>query len=167
MNTWLIWTLMSEKSYKTSSLKQSLPLSYDAVLSASCWFMMTIHLVMLCCAVCKLLVHDDPPPCDTVLCCLQVSSALICQICHKTFSRGTNLRRHIQEVHLQIKKYLCPICGRPFAQQGTLDAHIIAIHKTEKPYHCSQCTMAFTTEGEKKRHWKAMHWKLEWEWTYL
>lgn len=52
------------------------------------------------------------------------SKAHICKICSRPFARATDVKRHVNAVHLGLKKFECPVCGRGFAQKGGMQTHM-------------------------------------------
>ncbi|KIO19604.1 hypothetical protein M407DRAFT_30756 [Tulasnella calospora MUT 4182] len=59
----------------------------------------------------------------------------ICQVCSRVFARATDVKRHVNAVHLGLRKFACPICGRGFAQKGGMVTHM-NIHTGNRPYQC-------------------------------
>ena len=54
-----------------------------------------------------------------------------CGECHKTFNSQANCRRHLETVHMKIKKFKCTQCGVLFALKHHLQNHIISVHEKE------------------------------------
>merc|ERR1712150_88344 len=52
-----------------------------------------------------------------------------CNQCRKMFSRANDLKRHVQTVHEDIRKYKFEECGKSFGEMGNLKRHIKAIHR--------------------------------------
>lgn len=74
-----------------------------------------------------------------------------CLECSRTFQRRTDLERHVNAVHRQLKPYPCQICGVAFAEHYNLTRHITAVH--ERPKHpCSACGFGFTHLYKLERH---------------
>ena len=48
--------------------------------------------------------------------------------CDKSFSQIGNLKKHIEDTHLSIKRFECYICGKRFSKRFNLDIHL----KSEK-----------------------------------
>ncbi|KAG9048852.1 hypothetical protein FS837_011858 [Tulasnella sp. UAMH 9824] len=59
----------------------------------------------------------------------------ICRFCSRPFARATDVKRHVNAVHLGLKKFMCSICGRGFAQKGGMVTHM-NIHTGNRPYQC-------------------------------
>lgn len=46
-----------------------------------------------------------------------------CESCLRVFSNETNLKRHRDAIHLNIKRFECEICKKSFSQKTALNAH--------------------------------------------
>ncbi|KAK4866996.1 hypothetical protein LT330_007737 [Penicillium expansum] len=46
-----------------------------------------------------------------------------CDDCHKTFGRSSDLKRHMNTVHLGLRRYSCDSCDRRFSRQDSLARH--------------------------------------------
>ncbi|KAJ5800503.1 transcriptional regulator family: C2H2 zinc finger [Penicillium psychrosexuale] len=46
-----------------------------------------------------------------------------CDECHKSFGRSSDLKRHMNTVHLGLRKYCCDSCDRRFSRQDSLARH--------------------------------------------
>ena len=106
---------------------------------------------------------NEDPNLDTRLVCskssapshqVAVSGSLSCDVCSKSFSSRTGLRRH-KNVHSGILKFPCPHCTSVFGYGGNLKRHI-RIHKGEKPFACQVCKREFSDDSHRKAHTK-MH----------
>ena len=53
-----------------------------------------------------------------------------CYQCEKQYTRQSNLKKHIQSVHAEIK-YPCDLCDKQFTEKGHLKKHIQSVHKKE------------------------------------
>ncbi len=52
-----------------------------------------------------------------------------CQQCDKAFYEPGHLRRHVKDVHDQIKDQICQYCGKAFSQASNMYQHIRNYHK--------------------------------------
>lgn len=57
-----------------------------------------------------------------------VSNKLTCIPCHKSFSKRSNLVRHIQTKHLGLKPFQCDSCKRRFGHRNHLRRHMDKLH---------------------------------------
>ena len=56
------------------------------------------------------------------------------QHCGKAFSEAYKLRRHLREVHDNLKDHVCSTCGKTFARADKLFQHeLIHVSKSEQP----------------------------------
>ena len=54
---------------------------------------------------------------------LWFQESLTCPYCAKISTTKSNLKSHVQLVHLQIAKYSCTLCGRKFKRKPELQMH--------------------------------------------
>ena len=61
----------------------------------------------------------------------KMGSVYKCDLCGKTFSFPSNLKRHMMSIHDK-SKYQCNQCDKDFSFASNLRRHIISIHETKK-----------------------------------
>ena len=84
-------------------------------------------------------------------------STLFLQICGKTFSQKSRVKRHMNEAHDKREKVnMCTICGKGFALLYQLKRHTDR-HEGIKNYHCQECGLAFTSQQNVNRHVNTVH----------
>ena len=47
-----------------------------------------------------------------------------CEICDATFTKGYNLKKHIESIHEGIKPFECSTCYKTFSHKYNLKSHI-------------------------------------------
>ncbi|CAF3490319.1 unnamed protein product [Rotaria sp. Silwood1] len=62
----------------------------------------------------------------------------LCTYCRKSFANYSNLRHHIQIVHLKESKWDCIKCGKICSSKSNLKVHF-RTHIRVKPYTCKYC----------------------------
>jgi len=77
-----------------------------------------------------------------------------CKRCGEQFSRISQLRRHVVEIHRPAapkERSLCMLCGRSFSCKFTLTMHM-RLHTGERPHQCSECDRSFPTRAALRQH---------------
>ncbi|KAM7534938.1 hypothetical protein Aperf_G00000101963 [Anoplocephala perfoliata] len=105
--------------------------------------------------------------------------AFQCGECQKSFSRNSDLQKHIDAVHKGLRPYECTTCKKRFSQKSSLKRHREAVHEDKlhqpKPKEMqsgkvqpvqrihkrqsssNQCSARFSYDVHLKRHTRAKH----------
>lgn len=67
-----------------------------------------------------------------------------CEICLKTFSQDSNMKRHIEVMHMRDNRYYCLHCPLMFELPDELRLHRESAHANELPFKCAFCEKAFS-----------------------
>ena len=79
-----------------------------------------------------------------------------CDICGKSFSRPSNVARHVETIHTKTKTFPCKWCGKDFKSTGGRDMHIHADHRGIR-FDCNLCGKVFKRKGSLDRHVLGVH----------
>jgi uncharacterized Zn-finger protein len=90
------------------------------------------------CRVCQS-EHDHVADLNTHLLEIHKTRRFTCDLCPVTFQRDSELRRHIDGVHLGLRLHTCDLCDDAFTKKGNLTRHIASVHNNAKPYECNDC----------------------------
>ena len=71
--------------------------------------------------------------------------------CCKVFGTTTNMRRHYKSVHLLEKRFKCMTCGETFTRGSSLKMHVDQVHLSKRNL-CADCGATFGTAQNLKRH---------------
>ncbi|BHF70959.1 hypothetical protein SprV_0401401200 [Sparganum proliferum] len=83
--------------------------------------------------------------------------AFQCPDCLKSFSRNSDLQKHIDAVHKGLRPYKCSICQKLFSQKSSLKRHVEAVHEGIKAFQCLHCESRFSYDIHLKRHMRSKH----------
>ena len=85
-----------------------------------------------------------------------------CQLCDKEFSRTNNLKRHIEQVHMSVKRFKCDQCQFETSAKATIKQHKSSKHEGIT-YKCDQCDKKFYDKKLLKHHILIEHDKFRFE----
>jgi len=105
---------------------------------------------------------------------LHPQTAAFCEICEKSFSTMSNLRRHQRALHnapltlersaeerrtasKETPKHYCSLCRIEFCQRSNLLRHIAVVHEKKRPFKCKYCDIYFTNKENRTRHERTLH----------
>ncbi|KAG0274310.1 hypothetical protein BGZ96_004380 [Linnemannia gamsii] len=74
-----------------------------------------------------------------------------CSVCHKTFTRRSNLKTH-ERLHTRTHAVACLLCGCTFSRQPDLNRHLQAIHEGARIHSCEKCGRSFSRKDAWRVH---------------
>ena len=79
---------------------------------------------------------------------------MCCETCGESFSQRSNLKRHVESAHKQVKKFQHEHCESSFGQKEKLNKHIINHCNTKfmKSFKCITCEKSFITKQALRGH---------------
>ena len=84
----------------------------------------------------------------TMYCCMYAN-------CGSEYATKFNLKRHVESVHMRIKKFKCQVCETLFSSKQSLKEHF-HIHIGSMPFKCVTCDKAFRQASQLSLH-KRIH----------
>jgi len=83
-----------------------------------------------------------------------------CKFCDASYSRKTNLRKHIVRDHQGTGlTHVCKLCGAGFYNSTSVNKHMASVHIELPQNSCSVCKQVFTTFVSLTRHEISVHHK--------
>ncbi|CAL1272260.1 unnamed protein product [Larinioides sclopetarius] len=79
----------------------------------------------------------------------------VCDVCKKTFSNKSNLKRHMKK-HGDHANHACSKCSMKFYRIDKLQEHL-KTHEKKKTYSCEQCDRLFSRMSELLHHKRVDH----------
>uniref|UniRef100_A0A182IW18 Uncharacterized protein n=1 Tax=Anopheles atroparvus TaxID=41427 RepID=A0A182IW18_ANOAO len=89
------------------------------------------------------------------------SRKLYCYICEKTLANRSAYSYHVNQVHLNIKKFDCSFCEKKFGNRRLLNNHIANVHSRERNFACTTCEKRFKTNVALYNHMRVHDDKLQ------
>ena len=62
-----------------------------------------------------------------------------CPECDRVFSFQSELKRHVEVVHLKVKRHKCEHCSKGFSQKCMLEDHVNAVHLKKREHQSFVC----------------------------
>lgn len=84
----------------------------------------------------------------TMYCCMYAD-------CGSEYATKFNLKRHVESVHMKLKKFKCQICGVLFSSKQSIKEHF-HIHMGFMPFKCVACNKSFRQASQLSLH-KRIH----------
>ncbi|OMJ83228.1 hypothetical protein SteCoe_15880 [Stentor coeruleus] len=84
----------------------------------------------------------------TMYCCMYAD-------CGSEYATKFNLKRHVESVHMKLKKFKCQICGVLFSSKQSIKEHF-HIHMGFMPFKCVACDKSFRQASQLSLH-KRIH----------
>ena len=85
--------------------------------------------------------------------------AVTCEHCGHLYQEKRKLDRHIQTIHMQVKKYECTLCSTKFVDGYKLKLHRLEVHEKLKPFKCLDCSFRTARYGNLNLHRRNTHGK--------
>ena len=85
---------------------------------------------------------------------------LQCSVCKNWHVSQRGLREHQLRVHQGLKRFICDLCSRSFCERSEIRDHIQALHlKYNLKFNCTfaGCTKFFKTKRQLRRHKSLVH----------
>ncbi|CDW87070.1 UNKNOWN [Stylonychia lemnae] len=91
-----------------------------------------------------------------------ISHNYFCQDCQVSFQKPSKLRRHIQNVHEEIRPFKCDDCGQTYKRKEHLTRHQSSVHASERlldcPYRDTEgCLLRFPNRDQQRKHIQRKH----------
>ena len=80
-----------------------------------------------------------------------------CSQCDYSCSHKSSLNRHISAIHLKLKPFKCSQCDYSCSHKWHLNRHISSVHKNIRPFRCNICSSSFTDRRSLHRHKQGVH----------
>ena len=80
-----------------------------------------------------------------------------CPECDRVFTFQSELKRHVEVVHLKVKRHKCEHCSKGFSQKCMLEDHVNAVHLKKREHQCQDCGNSFARLSQLNRHVSAVH----------
>ena len=73
------------------------------------------------------------------------------------FLKKSDLKKHIESVHLKMQPHVCCQYDRSFTRKNDLKIHIDYVHMKIKPHKCELCERLFSRKSDLRKHNENKH----------
>ena len=80
-----------------------------------------------------------------------------CTECDFIFLQKAHLKEHIEGVHQKIRNHVCGECGYTSYRKSTIKQHIEGVHENIRKHVCKECGYAATMKSNLKMHLATVH----------
>ena len=80
-----------------------------------------------------------------------------CDVCGTYFVSNSELKMHINNVHLKMKNHGCPLCPTKFGRKSDIKRHMNSVHYKKKPNQCNICDEGFSRPDMLGDHLRSVH----------
>ena len=77
----------------------------------------------------------------------EITQIFKCNICNKSLSTSSHLRRHVITTHEKLK-YKCDICQKGYVEKRSVDIHIKRDHNGIRDVPCELCGSKFSSQRD-------------------
>ena len=76
----------------------------------------------------------------------------MCSVCGAFFLSNSNLKSHMNRIHLGLRPFKCDQCDKSFSEMRNMEEHSQRIHRNDRPWMCDLCGKRFKAVGDLRRH---------------
>ncbi|KAM3185832.1 hypothetical protein ACTXT7_005565 [Hymenolepis weldensis] len=88
-----------------------------------------------------------------------------CELCAKSFSKASYLRKHEMFVHENVGAFKCEMCEKSFSRKDKYKGHVKVMHENYRPFKCQLCEKSFYRSSHLKQHVDSVHEKVKFQCT--
>ena len=82
---------------------------------------------------------------------MRLSERYGCLECENVYPSRYSLKRHVESIHLGLRKYKCDRCDKRFTQKKSKDEHMNS-HTHQRPYCCELCGQSYQNRQSLYKH---------------
>jgi len=85
------------------------------------------------------------------------SIGISCELCSRSFTRRSDLRRHMRSTHERLRPFKCPECDLKFKLKWHFENHVEVVHRRIYRHLCTFCGTGFGSNSNLHAHIRAAH----------